>query len=353
MANKEAVRTDRFHVLRQVIHDGVQARLIPGAVAQVGRMNEVLWQYHEGEAQVVQHSRKMEVDTIFDLASLTKVVATLPAVLLLVEEGRLALDAPLSRYFPAFQSGMKSHVRIFHLLTHTAGLVSHQPFYRLAQDREAIINMAAQEPLVFEPGTRVLYSDLGFMLLGSVVAQVTGEDLSTFCTSRIFKPLGMNHTRFIPAASDGNFAATEVIDNQVLAGVVHDENARAMGGIAGHAGLFAKASDLVPYLAMWTGRGGVLCEIVKERAIKCHTQGLGGNRGWGFVLRGDSYDIAGDLWPPTTASHTGFTGTSVVFDRRSGYWAVLLTNRVHFGRQVEIQDFRRRFHNAAAACLFG
>ncbi len=344
---------DRFRDVRQVIHNAIQEGLIPGAVAQIGRMDEVLWQDHEGEAQVLAQHRSMEADTIFDLASLTKVVATLPAVLLLMQEGNIALSSPLSHYFPAFQSGMKSQVRIFHLLTHTAGLISHQPFYRLTKDSQEIIKMAADEPLVFEPGEKVSYSDLGFILLGALVSKITGEDLATFCTSRIFEPMGMTKTRFIPSDPSGNFAATEFNDNRVLSGVVHDENARAMGGIAGHAGLFAPAEDLVPYLAMWTGEKGVLGEIVKETAIKCQTPGRNGNRGWGFVLRGDSYDIAGDLWPSTTASHTGFTGTSLVFDRPSGYWAVLLTNRVHFGRQVDIQDFRRRFHNAAAVALFG
>ncbi len=338
--------------MRQVIHDGIQEGLIPGAVARIGRVDEVLWHHHEGDAQVLGERRAMTDDTVFDLASLTKVVATLPALLLLVQSGQIALDAPVSRYFSAFGDGLKAQVRLFHLLTHTAGLVSHRPLYRWAQENGEIVKLAAESPLVLEPGTKVVYSDLGFILLGALVAKVSGETLNTFCASRIFEPLGMSRTGFVPSGV-GDFAATEMVDNRVLSGVVHDENARAMGGTAGHAGLFAPAGDLVRYLALWTGRGGVLREIVKEAAIKSYTPGLGGNRGWGFVLRGDAYDIAGDLWPATAASHTGFTGTSLVFDRKSGYWAVLLTNRVHFGRQVEINDFRRRFHNAVAACLFG
>ncbi|WP_040767548.1 serine hydrolase domain-containing protein [Sulfobacillus thermosulfidooxidans] len=350
--------TERFYEVKQMLDYSTEHQLIPGVVAWLGRYDNVLFRYHQGYAQIYGEKRKMTSDTVFDLASLTKVVATLPAVLLLVQTGQLSLESFLSRYFSAFQDGMKAKVRIIHLLTHSAGLISHQPFYEWAQGQE-IVNLIVNEPLSYEPGTRVVYSDLGFILLGALVEKISGQSLSEFCQQQIFEPLGMKHTRFLSsvgllgAVGEENFAATEVVDKDPLVGIVHDENARAMGGVAGHAGLFSTAQDLSRYLAMWVGQGGPLREVVKERSLHSYTHGLGGSRGLGFVMRHDSYDIAGDLWPKTTVSHSGFTGTSVVFDRPSGYWAILLTNRVHFGRQTDISDFRRHFHNVAAACLFG
>ncbi|WP_053960175.1 serine hydrolase domain-containing protein [Sulfobacillus thermosulfidooxidans] len=345
--------TERFYEVKHLLNHSIEHQQVPGVVAWLGRYDNVLFRYHYGYAQIYGVKREMTPETVFDLASLTKVVATLPAVLLLVQTGQLSLEAFLSRYFSAFQDGMKSKVRVIHLLTHTAGLISHRPFYEEAQGFQEIVNRVASEPLRYEPGTRVVYSDLGFMLLGALVEKISGQSLSDFCTQQIFEPLGMHQTRFQPAGEKIDFAATEVVDSHPLVGIVHDENARAMGGIAGHAGLFSTAQDLSRYLAMWVGREGPLKEIVKDRALDSYTTELGGVRGLGWVLRRDSYDIAGDLWPETTVSHSGFTGTSLVFDRASGYWAILLTNRVHFGRQTEINDFRRRFHNVAAACLFG
>jgi CubicO group peptidase (beta-lactamase class C family) len=208
------------------------------------------------------------------------------------------------------------------------------------------------EPLAAVPGSQVVYSDLGFMLLGSLVEKIRGESLADFARREIFKPLNMNRTTFLPSEED-DCAATEMVGGLVKSGAVHDENAGGLGGVAGHAGLFAPVRDLARYMAMWTGPDkSPLGRLTREQSLVERTAGLGGHRSWGWVLRGDGFDVAGDLWPSTTAGHTGFTGTSLVFDRPSGYWAILLTNRVHFGRQTDIGELRRRFHNAVAHALF-
>lgn len=341
-----------FSHVTQVLENSISSHHIPGAVAWIGRYDRVLFQFQGGYAAVHGSRGPMHSDTLFDLASLTKVVATLPAILLLVQQGALALETPVSHYFPEFREGMKAQICLSHLLTHSAGLMSHRPFYRWEHDAGRIIGRIVQEPLWYEPGSQVLYSDLGFILLGQIITLISGQSLGEFCESALFKPLGMNHTQFVPREPESMFAATEVVDGRALIGVVHDENARAMGGMAGHAGLFAPAPDLGRYLGMWVGQEGPLAAVTKDTALQLHTRGLNGKRGWGWVLRGDPYDTAGDLWPRSTASHTGFTGTSVVFDRPSGCWAILLTNRVHFGRQTNIGEVRRRFHNAAAGALF-
>ncbi|PSR37891.1 MAG: serine hydrolase [Sulfobacillus thermosulfidooxidans] len=344
-----------FSAAERVVRQAVETGMIPGAVASAGRGAKVLWREAMGSAQVYGESRPMHKDTVFDLASLTKVVATLPAVLVLVQSGDLSLEAPLSRYFEAFREGDKAQVRIGQLLTHTAGLVPHQPFYAHAKGRQDMIDRVLKEPLAYPPGQQVVYSDLGFIILGALVEKITGTFLATFVEEQVFKPLGMHSTRYCPD-SDADIAATEVINGQPKVGIVHDENAEAMDKVAGHAGVFAPAKDLAKYLSLWTAdpdeKTPVLGRAVRQRAVLLHTEMAHGRRGWGWVLPGDPQSVTGDLWPQSTAGHTGFTGTSCIFDPISRHWAILLTNRVHFGRQTEIGDLRRRFHNAVAQTLF-
>jgi len=322
------------------------------------------WAVGEGERVVAQGAlgvfgrgtyaaRPMTVETLFDLASLTKVTATLPAVLLLAERGEIHLDRPVSAYLPGFSGGAKDRVTLRHLLTHTGGLVSHRPFYASLQG-DAVVEAAVAEPLEREPGTRVEYSDLGFILLGAVVRQVTGQPLDAFVAKEIFAPLGMDETTYRPPTSlRSRIAPTETPpdQDQPKVGVVHDENAEAMGGVSGHAGLFAPLADVVRYVTHgWLG-DGLLSPWTRAAALRLQTEGLGGRRGLGWVLRFDGYDPTGDFWPATSFSHTGFTGTSIAADPVTGVWAVLLTNRVHFGRGTDIGAARRRFHNAVAGCL--
>ncbi|MHB1612415.1 MAG: serine hydrolase domain-containing protein [Sulfobacillus sp.] len=343
---------DAFSAARDLLEDAVASDRIPGAVAICGRKSEILFQFHCGFAQVYPVARQMQHDTLFDVASLTKVMATLPALLILVERGQISLDTPLSDYFPAFAEVSKRAVRVKHLITHTSGLVAKKPFlWERFEGTDAIIAAALAEPLDTEPGARVAYSDYGYIIAGALVEQVSRRPLAEFLQDTVFGPLQMHDTTFNPTGAK-NIAATEVERGVAKLGVVHDKTAAAMGGIAGHAGLFSSARDMARYLGMWVGGPGPLAQNTCEHAVGLQTPGLTGRRGWGWVLRGDSQDISGDLWPDTVASHTGFTGTSTIFDRPSGAWAVLLTNRVHFGRHIDIGSLRRQFHNAVAYALF-
>jgi CubicO group peptidase (beta-lactamase class C family) len=349
--------------LERVLKQAVEERTTPGAVAAVGVGPHMLWSHAVGWADLSPPSpRPMTWDTIFDLASLTKVVATLPSILLLVEEGTLTLEDPVHAYLPEFADeesvrasgewgSLRRQVTLWHLLTHTSGLPAHREYHRHLRGEE-VVQAAAHEPLRSPPGRQVVYSDLGFILLGRVVEKVTGLTLDVFSRERVFEPLGMRDTGFLPGPElSGRIAATEVGPDGPKVGVVHDENAQAMGGVAGHAGLFSTAADLARYAQSWLGPESLWTNWTRRRAIQDQVAALGGHRGLGWVLRHDAYDHTGDLWPEGTFGHTGFTGTSMAMDPDSGVWAILLTNRVHFGRDVQVGPLRRAFHNAVAGAL--
>jgi CubicO group peptidase (beta-lactamase class C family) len=328
---------------------------LPGAVAAVGRGETTLATWVTGQADTTPGaSRPMTRDTVFDLASLTKIVATTTTVLALAGPGQLGLDDPVTRYLPAFTAGSQGPVTIRHLLTHTSGLPAMRTFYRWCATRGEVLDDLMATPLEVPPGTRVAYSDLGFMLLGEIVAAVTGEDFDVAVGELVTGPLGMRSAEFNPAGPPGRFAATELrADGTPWLGVVHDENARAMGGVAGHAGLFAGLADLVAFAAWWVSDAdGPVPVPLRRQAETCSTDGLGGRRGLGWTCPGDRHDILGQGWPDTAVSHTGFTGTSLALDSGSGLWVVLLTNGVHAGRDASaVKALRRSLHTTVATAL--
>jgi CubicO group peptidase (beta-lactamase class C family) len=330
--------------------------LIPGGVLAAGRHDaEPLLLHVAGDAQRDDAAtRPMTADTVFDLASLTKVVATLPSVLYLVGRAEIGLDDPVRRYLPAFGPG-KDEVTVRQLLLHTSGLPDQRRYYLWLQGAAEVRAAALAEPLVARPGTVVRYSDIGFITLGELVAAVAGCGLDEFVRDVVCSPLGLTTTRYLPpAAWADRIAATERVGGVAKVGVVHDENAEVMGGVAGHAGLFATAADLSRYAAAWAGDSSPM-EGLRAEALRCQTEGLGGRRGLGWGLRGDRWDNMGDGWPASGAGHTGFTGTSLSIDPESGLWAVLLTNGVHFGRGPghSVVGLRKQVHAAVAAELLG
>lgn len=325
-----------------VLCAGVADRLWPGIVAAVGTgaVVERDWVLGAAENWSGGH-RPMTADTVFDVASLTKVLATLPAVLMLVQEGRLGLDDGAADYVP----GIDRRVRVRHLLTHTSGLPAHRHF-DVASLTE-LVTAAAREPVEAEPGTRVAYSDLGFIVLGAIVQAVSGEELPAFAAHTVFAPLGMGATYDPPPSWLPRIAATEVVDGRATHGVVHDENSAAAGGHTGHAGLFATLADVRAAISLWLPGGPLLGDALRAEAVRDHTAGLGGHRGLGWTCRCDRFDILSRGWGPTAVSHTGFTGTSLAVDPVTERWAVLLTNHVHYGRgRPEVFAARRRFHAA-------
>jgi CubicO group peptidase (beta-lactamase class C family) len=344
--------------------------VVPGAVLVAGRGGpEPLLRHVAGDAQRDAAARRpMTADTVFDLASLTKVVATLPALLHLAAPGGIGLDEPVRRYLPAFAGPGKDQVTVRQLLLHTSGLPGSCRYYRRLRDPAEIRAAALAEPLVARPGTVFCYTDVGFITLGELAAAVSGRGLDELVRDVVCAPLGLTATRYLPPASwAARMAATEPAGGRAKIGVVHDENAEALGGVAGHAGLFGTAADLARYASAWAGDGapgapgwagdGPPARALRAEALRGQTGGLGGGgrRGLGWGLRGDVWDNMGDGWPASGAGHTGFTGTSLSVDPRTGLWAVLLTNAVHFGRGPEhsVVGLRQQVHAAVAAALLG
>lgn len=345
----------------QLVGSAISDGVVPGAVLAAGLGDRTLLECVAGDAQRDQAARRpMSAGTLFDLASLTKVVATTPCILLLSAAGTLALDDPVRRYLPGFAGQGKDLVTIRQLLTHMSGLPEYRPYSEfLAEAGQARAAFLA-EPLVAAPGSTCVYSDIGFMVAGALAEAVGGCSLDDLASALVFAPLRMAGARFRPPASlAGQIASTEPVAGVARTGVVHDENAALLGGVAGHAGLFATAADMSAYAAAWTGPEGELPDgwlpaCLRAEALRCQTGGLGGRRGLGWGLRGDRWDNMGPGWPESGAGHTGFTGTSLSVDPRTGLWAVLLTNAVHFGRGRPgnpVVNLRKQLHTAVAAAL--
>jgi len=342
--------------LEAIVDTAVADGTVPGAVLLAG--------VGTGPAPAVAHAAgltgrpdgsAMTLDTVFDLASLTKVTATLPLVLHLVRSGELRLDDPVRRVLPQCSD---DRVTMRQLLSHTSGLPATVPLHDIDTDPAGRAQAALRTELEAEPGTVMRYSDVGFILLGRVVETVTGAGLDRVATEVVFGPLGMTDTRYRPPERwVARCAATEKsADGVATLGVVHDENAAALGGVAGHAGLFGTAADLGRYLRAWLDpRAPLTGPQLRAQALRTQTPGARGQdgfaarRGLGWTLRGDRWDHMGTLWPASGAGHTGFTGTSVAIDPVGGAWVVLLTNAVHFGRDSgRIVGLRRRVHDAVA-----
>ncbi|MBE3519046.1 MAG: beta-lactamase family protein [Firmicutes bacterium] len=331
---------------------------IPGAVCAVVRQGKVVGPRAFGLAVRTPVRIPMTPATVFDLASLTKVVATLPSILVLLEMGKLRLDDRVSLFLPEFGVNGKESITIRHLLTHTSGLPAHVKFYEMGLDRAGIVRKIC-EMEASPPGEHVVYSDLGFIILGEIVERITGKSLDEFARENIWRPLGMNDTCFLPGESSRHrLAATEYRADlkKVMWGEVHDENAYAMGGIAGHAGLFSTVTDLARYALMWLGEGEfgsvrVLSRSTVRLAIKEHVN-KEDRRGLGWVLKSHAFSSGGDLLSDASYGHTGFTGTSLWCDPETQTAIILLTNRVHAGRDgTAIIELRPRFANAVAAAI--
>jgi len=328
-------------MLEPLISAAVRGGGVPAAVAIAGLGSSVLETVSAG----------CPAGTVFDLASLTKVVATTTVTLAL----GISLDDDVHRYIPASRW---RGVTVRHLLTHTSGLPATRDLCQCGADQGQLLTELYSTPLCAPPGTQVTYSDLGFIALGEIVTVVAGQPLDAAVRRLVLGPLGMTAAGFMPADAPGfdvsRFAPTaEPGTGLPRPGVVHDENARLLGGVAGHAGLFATAADLARFARWWVSAAdGPVPRAVRRMCATRQSTGLGGCRGLGWACPGDRYDILGGCWPATSVSHTGFTGTSLAVDPASGLWVVLLTNSVHFGRDASaVKALRRDVHRAAASYL--
>jgi CubicO group peptidase (beta-lactamase class C family) len=371
-----------FTPLAREIDAAIGAGAFPGAVVLVSRRGQVLYHQAFGARSLEPERTPMHTDTTFDLSSLTKPLATTTAFMLLVQERKVQLDDRASRFFPNFGVHGKTHVTFRHLLAHCSGLTAWRPFFKeiVRIEKKGRVNFVAsrgakewvyeqihRERPEYDLGAQSLYSDLGFMLLGELIELVTRMTLNRFCQERIFKPLGLRSTAFIDLASlrarrlqpvTDRIAPTERCPwrKRLLCGEVHDDNAYAMGGVAGHAGLFANAADVDALAsrlaACWRGEDGFLPRDLvrqfwaRDATVPQSTWALG----WDTPSASGS--SAGSVLSRDAVGHLGFTGTSLWIDLERQANVVFLTNRVHPHRDNErIREVRPRVHDAALGGL--
>ena len=341
-------------VLDSIVLDAIHDRQIPGAVLLVGHDGKVIYRKAFGNRALEPRREPMTADTIFDIASLTKVVATTTAVMQLVQKGEVRLNDPVAKYIPEFADNGKGEITVRNLLTHFSGLREDFDLDPPWQGRDAGLRLAFNEKPVSSPGSRFLYSDTNFITLGALVERVTGTTLEEYCARKIFSPLRMAHTRFLPPAAWRPKIAPTEYDEQgkMLRGVVHDPRARRMGGVAGHAGLFSTADDLSRFArALLQGSPTLAGEMVEKMTTPQQPPTAQVLRGFGWDIDSPFSSNRGDLLPVGSFGHTGFTGTSMWIDSTTQTYIILLTNSVHPRGKGSAVALRSKVATAVAAGL--
>ena len=325
--------------LAQVIDRAVSDSAFPGAIAVVGTRDGTTVTYAAGRIDWPADAPRPDVNTLWDLASLTKVVGMTTAMMQLVEQDRVDLDAPVSRYIPEFTGEGKERVTVRHLLTHSSGLPSWRPLYKEALTPDTALAIVYATPLDTVPGARMVYSDLGAILAGKIVERVSGEPLDVYLTRHVTGPLGMTSTMYRPDTTLRTRIAPTEFDpwrQRHIRGEVHDENAYMLGGVSGHAGLFSTAADLTRFARMMLN-GGTLdgVRVLRPQTIAQFTAVQDptlSHRALGWETP-SGRNSAGHRMSARAFGHTGFTGTSLWMDPERGAFVVLLSNRVNPSRQ--------------------
>ncbi len=339
------------------VQGAVSAGELPGAVVLVGQGERVVYRKAFGSRSLVPRQELMTEDTIFDVASLTKVVATTPAILLLAEQGKVSLDDPLGKYLKEFSGRSFRDLTIRRTLTHTAGFQDLPTLDAMREGFPRAAELLAKAGLQYRPGASFSYSDTGFIVLGELVRRVSGEPLDRFAAKHFFLPLGMRETTFRPSpAMLPRVAPTEALNSGMLRGAVHDGNARLLGGIAGHAGLFSTADDLARFVRMLLSDGkGPAEQVLSAATIKA----MWSRTEVGEIVRTLGWDEVspfsrpmGLFFPRGSVGHTGFTGTMLWIDPPSRTYLILLTNRVHPYGKGKVMSLRSRVSAEVAAALF-
>ena len=346
---------DRFVPLDLILQNAVSNKLTPGVVCIVGHNGAVIYRKAYGFRAVTPILEPMTVDTVFDMASLTKVMATTGSIMRLVQLGQIKLNDPVAKYIPDFAQNGKEEVTIRQLLTHYSGLRADLDLRPTWSGMEEGYHRANAEKLVNPPGSTFLYSDINFIVLGELVQKVGGITLNQYAETFIFGPLGMNTTRFLPPLTLlARTAPTQVNEKtgEVLRAVVHDPTARAMGGVAGHAGLFSTADDTARFAQVMLNGGSPVWskEIVEKMTTPQQPPNLTVVRGLGWDIDSPFSSVRGDLLPVGSYGHSGFTGTSLWIDPTTNSYIVLLTNAVHL-KEGTVIALRTEVATAVASLL--
>ncbi len=325
-----------FDQIDPVIQEEIEKGNFPGAVVLVGRENEILYWKAFGHQVIEPDAEPMSKDTVFDLASMTKPIATATSIMILRDRKAIDLDDYAGKYLPAFACNGKEEVRIRHLLTHTSGLPAYTNADALSEQfgspcPQKVIEKICGLEAVSKPGEEFRYSCLGYITLAKIVEVISGKSIDDFSRENIFAPLGMKHTVFNPPDSWRNdIAGTEISDAPSPRGTVHDPLARLMAGVSGNAGLFSNAHDLSIYCRMllndgvWKRR-----RILSSEAVALLTSEQAYGRACGFDVNSSYSSVKGSYAPKDAFCHTGYTGTSIVCDPASKTFVIILTNRVH------------------------
>lgn len=372
-----------FHTVENAFQDAVAQGVFPGAVVLVSKDGEIVFESAFGSRSLIPEKTPLKPNTIFDLASLTKPLATSIAIMLLVREKKIRLDDQITRFIPMFGVFGKSTATFRQLLSHSSGLTAWKPFHEeiVKMEKAGRINFVASraaKSFVFEqihrekpvsaPGVQSLYSDLGFMILGEAVEVVSGMTLDRFCQDRIFKPLGLRATAFVDLTQlktrrlqpvEDMIAPTENCPwrKKILCGEVHDDNAYAMGGVAGHAGLFSSARDIHALISCLNrclrGKDNFLPQALLEEFLVRDEKVPNSTCALGWDTPSPDHSTSGALFSPRSVGHLGFTGTSTWWDLEKNCHIVLLSNRIHPTRKNEkIKEFRPTIHDLIMKALF-
>jgi uncharacterized protein YbbC (DUF1343 family) len=345
-----------FANIDAIMNAAIARGTIPGGVVLIGHNGKVVYRKAYGMRSVEPGREAMTVDTIFDLASLTKCIATATSVMKLVQEGKVRLNEPVAAYLPEFAKNGKSDITVRELLTHFSGLTEDLDLKTAWKGRDAAYQMAMDQKPVIPPGSRFLYSDINFETLGFLVEKVSGMSLDEYAAKNIFAPLEMNDTRFLPpTAWIPRIAPTNSDDesHQLLRSVVHDPTARRMGGVAGHAGLFSTADDLAKYAQDMLSGFHILTPLTVEKMTTPQQPPASTTlRGLGWDIDSPYSSARGEIFPVGSFGHTGYTGTSIWIDPVTESYVILLTNAVHpHGHNSAIVPLRARVATAAAESL--
>ena len=346
----------RLAVIDDVVAEGLRYEKMPGCVVLVGYRGRIAWLKSYGSRQVKPNVVPMTTDTVFDLASLTKPIATATSIMLLIEDGLVELDAPAARYIPEFGNTGKEVITIRQLLTHQSGLLPDNSIKDYENGRADAFRRIHELDLRAEPGTRFMYSDVGFIVLGEIVERVCGQSLDTFAKDRIFEPLGMTETGFNPPADLKQRAApTQERNGEWMRGEVHDPRAFKLGGVAGHAGLFSTAEDLARYAQMLINKGVLgdarilnpeTCTLMQSsQEVSSGIRTLGWDRRTGYSSN------RGDLVSASAFGHGGFTGTALWIDPEQEMFVIFLSNRVHPDGNGSVNSLAGRIGTIAAAAI--
>lgn len=363
--NPEAARLNpaRLAAIDSIVAEEIAASRVPGAVVVVGRGDTIAFAKAYGDRAKAPSQEPMTLDTIFDMASLTKPMATATSVMVLIEQGKIRLTDPVRKFLPDWDNHAKGSITVDQLLRHRAGLIPDNPIGDYADGPDTAWKKLAEQELVGPPGELFRYSDVGFIALGRIVEKVSGMPLDEFARKHVFEPLGMTDSGYapkdapLPADKTARTAPTEPVKGEMARGQVHDPRARALGGTAGHAGLFSSAADVAAYARMLlnggTGSNGaaILAPLTVRLMIDPSDTPAGQRRALGWDVRTGYSHPRGAFMGPHSFGHTGFTGTSLWIDPETGLYVIVLTSRLHPAGKGDSSSIRYRVATAAASAI--